>query len=118
MEASVVLFKCKTGKTFGARVERRVDGDWHRTWAFEVDERTIRGEGYDKAEATAINGSLQAMPEYPGCPYCGAKNFTFCNCCRKITCWKGESYTTCQWCGNSGEVGDAKDKFDVSGTGY
>lgn len=118
MEASVVLFKCKTGKPFGARVERGADGDWHRTWAFEVDERTIQGEGYDKTEITSISSFLPETPEYPGCPYCGAKGFIYCHVCHKLTCWTGESYAACQWCGSGGEVGQAKDKFDISGTGY
>lgn len=118
MEASVVLFKCTTGNPFGVRVERREDGDWYRTWAFKVDERTIQGEGYDLMEITSIKSFLPEAQGYPGCPHCGATSFICCGSCGRMTCWKGERYASCQWCGAGGDVGQATDKFDVTGAGF
>ena len=43
--------KCpETGKIYGVRTEER-DGDWVRTWAFKISERTAANEGFDKAVA-------------------------------------------------------------------
>lgn len=116
MEATVVMIKCsKTKKSFGARIEKKSDGDWYRTWAFPIDEHEAATEGYDK---TQIKSFLPVTEEYPGCPHCGTHQFTYCHACNKLTCWNGEDYVTCQWCGNSSRVEIAKDKFDVSGRGY
>jgi len=115
LNATVVLGKCpKTKRLYGMRVEQR-GGDWVRTWAFPIDEQKAKHEGF---EANKVTGSMNAVDDYPGCPHCGSMNFILCGRCGKISCGgDNESYFTCPWCGNSGEL-HAADRFDVSGGGY
>ena len=114
MEAVVILAKCSKNKSlYGMRAQKMNDGDWWRTWAFPVDERKAHKEGYD---ITNIQGNLYHTEDYPGCPYCGAKSFVLCNKCNKITCWKGETRLTCQWCGNDmNNIIAAIERFNLSG---
>ena len=114
LTATVVLARCnKTKKLYGMRVEKR-GNDWVRTWAFPIDEQKAKHEGF---EANKVSGSMNAVDDYPGCPYCGQKNFVHC-ICGKISCWGDESNIfTCPWCGQTGEVQIAEN-FDVKGGGY
>lgn len=48
------------------------DGDWYRTWAFKLNDKLAKREGY---ELQSISGSLIATEDFPGCPYCGAHSF-------------------------------------------
>lgn len=114
MEAAVILVKCSNGKrVYGIRTQKMSDGDWWRTWAFPVDEKRAKNEGYDE---TKVQGNLYHTEEYPGCPYCGTKNFVQCNKCKKISCWHGETRMTCPWCGNNMDnIVSATEKFHVSG---
>ena len=114
MEATVILAKCsKAKRTYGIRIQKMEDGDWHRTWAFPVDEKRACNEHYDE---TSVQGNLRATEKYPGCPYCGTKGFVQCGSCHKISCWNGESRMTCPWCGNDMvDIAPATKKFDVSG---
>lgn len=98
MEATVILSKCPKQKLmYGIRTQKMNDGDWWRTWAFPIDERRAKKEGYD---ITRIQGSLYHTEGYLGCPYCGTKSFVQCNKCQKISCWNGEIRLNCEWCGN------------------
>jgi len=93
MEAAVIIAKCpKRSLIYGIRIQKMNDGDWWRTWTLSIDERKAHNEGYD---ATEVQGNLYCTEEYPGCPYCGTRNFVQCNKCRKISCWNGESRLTC-----------------------
>ena len=119
LNAKVIMAKCaKTRKAFGIRIEKR-RGDWMRTWAFAMDERKAKREGYD---ANTVTGSMDAVDEYPGCPNCGAGGFAQC-ACEKIGCDGGMAdygdyqEQTCPWCGETGQY-SAADSFDVSGGGY
>jgi hypothetical protein len=119
LNAKVILSRCsKTRKTFGIRIEER-RGDWVRTWAFPIDERKAKREGFD---ANTITGSMSADDEYPGCPHCGNTGFLQC-ACEKISCSGGiiqheDSATcTCPWCGETDEYSDAE-SFEVSSGGY
>ena len=115
MEANVLLFRCPNAKrSYGVRVQKMRDGDWYRTWAFKLSEKTARREGYDRS---VIRGNLYATEEYPGCPYCGAKVFVMCGSCNKISCWDGTDRFTCPWCGVSSGVSEADDVFTVSTDG-
>jgi hypothetical protein len=77
LNAKVLMAKCsKTKKALGIRLEER-DGDWVRTWAFEIDERKAKHEGF---EANTVSGSMNADAAYPGCPFCGAQGFIQCGC--------------------------------------
>lgn len=49
-----------------------------RTWAFALSERMLKNERYGEEK---ITGSFYATREYPGCPYCGARNFVSCGRC-------------------------------------
>jgi predicted RNA-binding Zn-ribbon protein involved in translation (DUF1610 family) len=108
----------RTGKTFGIRIEQR-GNDWIRTWAFPIDERKAKREGFD---ANTVTGSMGAGDGYPGCPYCGTMGFVQCGC-KKIGCDGGirdrgdHAEYTCPWCGNTGALRTAN-SFDVSGGGY
>ena len=114
LTATVVLARCnKTKKLYGMRVEKR-GNDWVRTWAFPIDEQKAKQEGF---EANKVSGSMNAVDDYPGCPYCGTRSFVHCSC-GKISCWSSESKKhTCPWCGQTSEVQIAE-KFDVKGGGY
>lgn len=98
MEAKVILCKCnKSSKAFGIRVQKGYDGDWYRTWAFELNDKVAINEGYDK---TSVTGGLNAIGSYPGCPYCGTMQFAVCGSCKKMVCYSGETAYSCPWCGH------------------
>ena len=118
MAASVILAKCvKTGRTYGIRVEKR-ENDWVRTWAFAIDEAKAKREGFDKNK---IKGSLDATPEYPGCPFCGTNGFIQCGFpCDKLSCYdggktEGKSVTLfrCPWCGKTAKEIQIVETFSV-----
>lgn len=114
VKANVILAKCRTERQmYGMRVEE-TGGDWIRTWAFPIKEELAVQEGFDKVK---IDGSFLATEDYPGCPYCGARNFFVCGSCGKLNCYNGEKITTCKWCGNSAETYSA-DTLSVTGGGY
>lgn len=116
MEAMVVLQKCAiTHKLAGVRVEKR-EGDWFRTWAFNISESSAKHEGFDK---NTIHGSFQIDPEYPGCPHCGVLSFFQCNVCGKLNCHNGAvgQEVTCSWCGNTA-VTISADSFNINSGVY
>jgi hypothetical protein len=119
LNAKVIMSKCsKTKQAFGIRIEER-GHDWVRTWAFKIDERKAKREGF---EANTVSGSMNADSGYPGCPFCGSQGFIQCGC-GKTGCDGGvvkrekSAEVTCPWCGNSGKLVTAE-SFDVSGGGY
>lgn len=64
VEASVIIMKRGiTKKLSGVRVQKMEDGDWQRTWAFSLKEKTASREGYSQ---TQIHGSLRKTDDYPG----------------------------------------------------
>jgi hypothetical protein len=98
------------GKTFGVRVQK-INGDWKKTWAYEIDDSNAKREGYDK---TTITGSLKNAEGYPGCPYCGNEGVYQCSC-GKLSCDDFVSKSVhCYWCGQ--ELGDIPiaDNFNAS----
>ena len=101
-EAHIVLARCPqcNRRLYGIRVEKQPD-HWALTWAFPIDESKAKSEGYDE---TVLNGTFHPSPDYNGCPFCGTKTFLHCPLCSKSTCYHGESYATCAWCGLSGET--------------
>jgi hypothetical protein len=67
-----------------------------------------------------MTGSMEAMPEYPGCPYCNSMGLVLCGC-GKVFCmppaWKGWfKKLTCPWCGESDLYFEAK-SVDIQGNG-
>ncbi len=136
MVASVILVKCnRHNRTFGIRVEKR-ENDWVSTWAFPIDEEKAKREGFDR---NTIKGSLQATPEYPGCPYCRGFDLVQCGACGKMSCCRGivetervperksskkktDKYTgasfRCSWCGAVIEEIETVESFSVKSGGY
>lgn len=110
MEARIALCKCKEGKNiYGVRLEKTEIG-WKYTWAFPVKEAAARREHYDE---TKIVGEIFPDVGYPGCPYCGTKDFVVCDC-GKLNCHNGnDTHFICNWCGLSGTLGS----YDGSGFG-
>ena len=114
MEAAVLLARCtKRKQLYGIRTQKMEDGDGWRTWAFPIDERRAKSEGYD---ITPVQGNLYHTKDYPGCPYCKAKSFVLCHKCRKLSCWNGEKEVVCAWCGEElKNIVTATEKFNLSG---
>ena len=103
-DAVVVLCKCgKHHKTYGIRAEKRESDSWACTWAFPIKESSAKREGYDKS---SIKGNIVFTEEFPGCPYCGGRNWTVCSCghlnCTLVT----NGIFTCEWCGAQGTISD------------
>jgi hypothetical protein len=120
LNAEVILSKCsKNGKSFGIRIEQR-NSDWVRTWAFAIDGRKAKNEGFD---ANTVTGSMNATGEYPGCPHCGSKEIVYC-LCKKIGCQGSvvdhgdrRDYT-CPCCKEYFRELTTVDSIDVSSGGY
>jgi hypothetical protein len=95
----IVIARCTYGgQSFGLRFEERERGQWLADWAFGINEKSARKEGYDGSE---ISGSFGFAPDYPGCSYCRATGIYRC-VCSKVACWNGEDRTvTCPWCRTS-----------------
>jgi hypothetical protein len=121
INAKVIMARCsKTKKAFGIRIEER-GGDWVRTWAFPLDERKAKHEGYD---ANAVTGSMKAADDYPGCPHCGFGGFSHDSTgCGKVHCGGGGTNLgdctelTCPWCGKTDRYVSAE-TMTVAGNGY
>ncbi len=113
IEAQVALAKCREGKKiYGVRMEKTSQG-WKYDWAFALSEGRANAEKYS---GTKIKGSIYPDPEYPGCPYCGARSFVICGCGRLNCNNYGENEFVCGWCGAKGELVDYKGEgFDSSG---
>ena len=74
-EANVVVAKCThSSQPFGIRMEKK-DGAWHCTWAFKINEKSAKNEGYDTA---MVSGRVEMVAVYPGCPYCGTMGWSSC----------------------------------------
>ncbi len=115
-EASVVMAKCRMShRSYGIRIERRMNQVWYCTWAFQLTEKAGNSEGYGN---TMISGKVETDAEYPGCPYCGGMGWVSCGRCGKLTCYNGEErHFTCAWCKSSGEL-QAAETFELNGSGY
>ena len=113
VKATVILTKCPScSGTFGTRIEY-ISGDWYRTWAFKISDSIAKNEGFDK---TPVQGSLDAIEGFEGCPYCGTYGFVQCGQCKKLTCWKsGDTSVVCGWCNRKMSNIVSSDSFDVSG---
>jgi hypothetical protein len=98
MQANVILSKCAVhGSSYGIRVEQRED-DWVSTWAFAIDDARASREGFDKVK---IEGTLQPVGNFPGCPRCGAEGLMQCACGHMI-CHdedrEAKANPVCPWC--------------------
>jgi len=115
-EATVVMANCqKRKKIFGIRVEK-INNNWHFTWAFPINEKAAKREGYD---STTIKGAILIDDEYLGCPYCNSRSFVHCGYCNKISCWDGNnSEFKCPACGYSGKIEFVESFDNIKGGGY
>jgi predicted RNA-binding Zn-ribbon protein involved in translation (DUF1610 family) len=118
LNAKVILSRCsKTNKCFGIRVEQR-GRDWVQTWAFPIDERKAKREGYGDTGTVTLSGEGD---NYPGCPHCGSESIAQC-VCKKTGCDYSAHFNgdignyTCPWCGNTISV--IHGSPEVSGGGY
>lgn len=106
-EAAVALCKCTSRhKLFGMRFQKVESNLWDLTWAFEMQEKAAKNEGYD---TTVIKGGVRMLDEYPGCPYCGNRGVFVCSC-GKLNCLEKNvphgKTVRCEWCGNEGNLGE------------
>jgi len=115
LEANIILSKCSVhNDIFAIRIEKH-SGDWVRTWAFKIDDKKAKREGFDNNKMT---GTLNATSDFPGCPYCGEHGFARCSC-GKLSCLKlGVESAPCHWCGITMENFVNAESFDVSGGGF
>ena len=125
MIANVIMAKCGTsGRPYGIRIEKR-GNDWVSTWAFPIDEKKAKREGFDK---TKISGSLIPVDNFPGCPHCKAEALMQCGC-GKIICYKMSGRTEktskkaeyklkCPWCGCMIEEVKTVESFNVKTGSY
>lgn len=110
---AVLAFCPETKKYFGITVDEICDNAYKFVWAFPIDKEKAQKEGYD---SKSVHGTLEMDADYPGCPYCHSKLYTFCSC-GAITCWHGQKVVKCPECGQSGEVTPAS-SFDLHGGGF
>lgn len=100
-EAFAVMAVCENTKMpFGITVDRIGNRQYKFVWAFKIDREKAHREGFD---VHSVTGSVSLDSEYPGCPYCGSKQFYICSC-GKIVCYHGQQIATCPECGASGEL--------------
>lgn len=101
-------------KPFGITVDCIGPRRYKFVWAFKIDAAKAHREGYD---ANAVTGSIEYNSEYPGCPYCGSKQFYVCGRCGKVVCYHGEKTVTCPDCGNTADV-EIVEELNLKGGGY
>lgn len=113
-EAFAVMAICEeTKKTFGITVDRICNRQYKFVWAFKIDKTKAHREGYD---VHSVTGNVTLDPDYPGCPYCGSKQFYIC-ACGKIVCYHGQRVVTCPECGATGELTEVSE-INIKGGGY
>ena len=114
-DAFAVMAMCsRLNKTYGITVDKIGPSQYKFVWAFKIDQEKAHREGYD---AKTVRGGVTIDKDYPGCPYCGAKNFYTCGSCGCVVCYHGEEAVTCPKCGFSGTVTKV-DSIDLKGGGY
>ena len=112
--AFAIMAVCEeTKRYYGITVDEDGWDQYRFVWAFKMDKDQGKREGYDTKRVT---GSVVIDDEFPGCPYCGTKDFYICQC-GKIVCYHGQSRVTCPDCGLSGTLKKVE-KIDLHGGGY
>lgn len=95
------------------RIEER-NNDWVRTWAFKIDEKKAKHEGFNSEKTS---GTMAPVDGYPGCPHCGSSRMFLCGACEKVSCYHGEESVTCPWCGQTFTDLQSVETIEVSGGG-
>jgi hypothetical protein len=112
--AVVVMARCnRENASFGIRFEEDAQKNWVGTWAFPVKISSGQREEYEK---NSIKGSVSFTEDYPGCPYCKARNIVLCGTCKKVSCYNNSDIrTVCPHCKKSNIVSGHISQLD-SGT--
>ena len=114
-DAFAIMAICpEAKKTYGITVDKAGSNHFVFHWAFPIDKAKAHREGYDDKH---VRGTVSTDSEYPGCPYCGSKNFVFCGNCGSVICYHGQRRVTCPQCGFSGDVTNIE-SVDVKGGGF
>ena len=114
-DAFAILAVCpETKKTYGITVDKAGSNHYVFHWAFPIDKDKAHREGYD---VKTVHGAVSSDADYPGCPYCGSKNYVFCGNCGSVICYHGQRRVTCPSCGFSGDV-TSVESVDLRGGGY
>ncbi len=113
-KAFAIMAVCEETKSyFGITVDEDGPEQYRFIWAFKINKEKGRKEGYD---SRSVSGSVTIDDDYPGCPYCGEKQFYICDC-GKIVCYHGQQYVTCPNCGHRGKL-VAVERINMKGGGY
>ena len=109
----IVMARCSRSElAFGVRFEEQSRGQWFGDWAFAMQERAARKEGYTNSE---INGAMGLTTGYPGCPHCHAGGLYKCNC-GKVVCWDRDAQVVvCPWCKCAGQPGGQVESLKAGG---
>lgn len=110
-DAFVIMAICPEAKKhYGITVDLMDSNKYKFVWAFKIDKNKAHREGYDSKR---VHGSVELDDNYPGCPYCKAKQYVFCSC-GTVICWNGEKVIKCPTCGACGEVSSVE-TVDLNG---
>lgn len=114
-DAFAIMAICpEARRPYGITVDNAGIGHYVFHWAFSIDKDKAHREGYDEK---SVSGTVSLDDNYPGCPYCGSKNFLFCGNCGSVICYHGQSKVTCPKCGFTGEV-TSIENVNLKGGGY
>lgn len=115
IDAFAILAICgESKKSYGITVDRNGLNQYVFHWAFPIDAEKAHHEGYDEK---SVHGSVTLDKNYPGCPYCGSRNFIVCSNCGTVMCYHGQKKFTCLKCGCSGEVSSVE-SVDLKGNSF
>lgn len=113
-EAFATMGMCEENKKpFGITIDP-CGRDLKFVWAFKIDKEKAHREHFNGKK---VNGSISLDENFPGCPYCGSKQFIICGKCGTISCYHGQKQFTCPSCGAHGEV-TTVDSIDIKGGGF
>ena len=113
-EAFVVIGTCEeTRKSLGITVDPN-GRSLRFVWAFRIDKEKARREGFGTRKAC---GGISYDDNFPGCPYCGAKQFYICDNCNSVNCYHGQKHITCPSCGMQGKI-QTVESINLRGGGY
>ncbi|GJG69115.1 hypothetical protein PRLR6025_25840 [Prevotella lacticifex] len=113
-DAFATMGMCEEAKKpFGITIDPK-GKNLNFVWAFKIDKEKAHREHFDEKH---VNGSISIDENFPGCPYCGSKQFIICGNCGTISCYHGQKQFTCPNCGAHGEV-TTVDSIDIKGGGF
>jgi len=113
-KAFAVMATCdRTKQSYGITVDPVNSRELKLVWAFKIDKTKAHREGYDKVK---VRGGIVKDDNFPGCPYCGTKDFYVCGNCNAIVCYHGERTIVCPCCGNRGEI-EIVESIELQGGG-